>query len=341
MQAMAACGRTVIPWDATLPLWQRRCTTLLSRLFYGSREIPRLPVRRWWQAARMAKKWRTLSPHSAILHTHIFSLPASSFRCDLRHYLYCDATWILQQRNAPSEVDRQPRLMRVIQQLDDRTYSQTKHIFSISEYVRDHLISDYGIPLGKVSAVGTGWGAIQPYNEAKPQGRLNFLFVAKERFVEKGGVLVVESFKRVFQEYADIHLTIVGGACPYRQQDLPPNITLLGHVSWDRLQRLFAESHVFVMPAFYEPWGLVYLEAMVSAMPVIGLDRNSLPELTDGGRDGFMLRESTAEALAALLVQIHKNPAVLSEMGRRAQQRCCARYTWAHTAERILEIIDR
>jgi glycosyltransferase involved in cell wall biosynthesis len=51
-----------------------------------------------------------------------------------------------------------------------------------------------------------------------------------------------------------------------------------------------------------EPFGLVMVEALASATPVIGFDRASVPEVVDDGRTGFVVDGVTAmvEAIGRL-----------------------------------------
>jgi glycosyltransferase involved in cell wall biosynthesis len=81
-----------------------------------------------------------------------------------------------------------------------------------------------------------------------------------------------------------LRLLIVGqNSYPGLTNDVP-GLRLCGHISREELQRLFQESALFAMPAYSEPWGMVYLEALISKTPILGLRRTALPEFTGNGR---------------------------------------------------------
>ena len=54
-------------------------------------------------------------------------------------------------------------------------------------------------------------------------------------------------------------------------------IEFRAHLPWDELQRLFREATLLVQPMLNDPWGQVYLEAMVSRTPVMGLAATACP----------------------------------------------------------------
>jgi glycosyltransferase involved in cell wall biosynthesis len=85
-----------------------------------------------------------------------------------------------------------------------------------------------------------------------------------------------------------------------------------------------------------DPWGQVYLEAMVSRTPVMGLARNGLPELVDGGRHGFLVDRADPEALAEAIVCALSDPQRLERMAEQAQQYVLATHSWDRVGERIL-----
>jgi glycosyltransferase involved in cell wall biosynthesis len=115
---------------------------------------------------------------------------------------------------------------------------------------------------------------------------------------------------------------------------------VLGFVSVEELQELFNTHSLFLMPALNEPWGLVYLEAMACKMPIMGLNRNSFPELSGHGKYGFAIDEADPAMLAHALVEAFRNPDRLEEMGEQGQRFCLSAFSWNKTVDRILEVVQ-
>jgi len=75
---------------------------------------------------------------------------------------------------------------------------------------------------------------------------------------------------------------------------------------------------------------------MVSRTPVMGLARNGLPELLDGGRHGFLVDRADPDALAEAIVSALADPRRLERMAEQAQSYVLATHSWDRVAERIL-----
>jgi glycosyltransferase involved in cell wall biosynthesis len=319
----------------------RRLAQGFSKRYYGQAiDIGRGRFERYLRGRFVQKRLRAAAV-TDVLHTGTYDLPLPQAPAQARHYLFCDTTWNLWSRYATTLPLYNERLVRDAERAERLAYRQMSHIFPISEYVRANLIEHYGVPPERVTAVGTGRGAIKPFTGSKDPAQETILFVAKERFEDKGGPILVQGFKLAQRIRPTLRLSIIGDE-PYRETlgDLP-NVNVLGYVSLEQLQQVFNDSALFAMPALNEPWGLVYLEALSCRMPVLGLNRNSIPEITQGGRFGFCLKEATAEAVSAALLDAFSDRARLERMGLEGQDYCLAHYTWERTIRRVVETIDR
>jgi len=193
-----------------------------------------------------------------------------------------------------------------------------------------------------VTIVGMGVGKIRPFAGKKDYCNGHILFVAKQGVDgHKGGPLLCEAFKIAQEKIPDLKLVIVGGE---EHRDLVngiPNVTVTGYISWDELQQLYEKASLFAMPALYEPWGQVYVEALQCKTPILGLNRNSLPEITDGGKYGILIDEPTPQAVAEGIIWAFEHPEKLEQMALEGQTFCLDRYSWDSVAEKMCEVIFR
>jgi len=324
-------------FDADVP----RILKILSLLtipLYGESDLGRTPLRRYACAFNSAKRTeRSTSVHT--LHTGTLSLPFLIQPQEQHHYLFCDSTWNLWSSYSTNMETYSKRMITTFDNLEKRAYSQVDHIFSVSHYVKENLMEHYGLPPGKVTVVGTGLGAIGPFYGRKDYSNRKILFVAKGRFRDKGGELVIEAFRRALEFEPQLQLTVVGTE-EAREFHKNPNVTVFGFVPLQELQELFNTHSLFLMPALNEPWGLVYLEAMACRMPIMGLKRNSFPELSGYGKHGFSIEEANPTVLADALVNAFRNPELLEEMGEQAQAYCLSQFSWEKTVNQIVEVIE-
>jgi glycosyltransferase involved in cell wall biosynthesis len=340
LNAMGRLHHTVDASDYARPRIQQ-ITTVASRLYYRSVFDPsgRGRFHRYLRARHVNALLKEV--HSTdVLHMSTLDLPLAMQRSGVRHYLFCDTTWDLWRALSAAGRLSSKRLLADSERLEQKAYSQMLHIFPISEYVRQNLITHYGIPPERVTAVGTGRGAIKPYDGPKDYENCTILFVAKERFEDKGGSLLVEGFKRAWQRNPRLRLIVVGDERYRESIGNVQNIEVYGFIPFQRLQDLFNRASLFAMPAVNEPWGLVYLEALSCKTPVMGLNRNAFPEITQRGRFGFCLEDATAEAVAEALLDAFRDPDRLARMGAEGQEYCVRNFTWERTVQRIVDTID-
>lgn len=317
---------------------QALLATHFSLMGYGtprSREavLRTLPARRR-AAARLAAAMASLGIQDA-LHTGSMDLLPTEAEDGTRHYLYCDHTWSLSLQHRPDRNRYSARAVEAFELLEHKSLSCAAHIFTFGAYVRDHIIDHYGIPAEQVTAVGSGMGEIEPFNGAKDYSRPHLLFVAKHLFVAKGGELLLAAFRIARKHRPDLQLTIVGDqrSRPFVPDE--PGITFRAHLPWEELQRLYREASLLVQPMLNDPWGQVYLEALLSCTPVIGLWRNGLPEITDNGRYGFLVDEADPQALAATILDAISDPQRLARMGEGGRDHVLQTYSWKTVAQRI------
>jgi len=272
-----------------------------------------------------------------VLHTGTLDLlPAADDHGDTRHYLYCDHTWALARAHHPLAARYTDRARSAFEQAECQSLSGLAHVFTFGRYVRDNLIAHYGLSPDRVTAVGSGMGAIEPWYGVKDYSRASLMFVAKHLFQAKGGVLLLEAFRIAHERRSDLTLTIVGDE--RSRAFVPPQrgVTFRAHLPWAELQQLYRDSTLLVQPMLNDPWGQVYLEAMVSRTPVMGLARNGLPELVDGGRHGFLVDRADPEALAEAILCALSDPERLECIATAAQRYVLGTHTLDRVAERIL-----
>lgn len=286
-------------------------------------------------AARTAK-----SPTKHTLHMGVNMLPFFRRPADQFHYILCDTTWDIYLRYSTEIGDAFRKKYEGFEDLEKRAYRDAQHIFPISEHVKENLVSHYGIPEQKITVVRTGLGVIKPFSGEKDYTEHRILFTAKARFKDKGGELVVAAFREAVKADPALRLTIVGNDESVKYRDCP-NITTLGFVPLAKLQELFDTHSLFMMPAIYEPWGLVYLEAMSCKMPIMGLNRNSFPELSGYGQYGFAIDEPDPKAIAKTIVDIFSDCTRLKQMGESAQSHVLSNYTWEKSVDDICRVVEK
>ncbi|MGB6420540.1 MAG: glycosyltransferase family 4 protein, partial [Anaerolineales bacterium] len=111
-----------------------------------------------------------------------------------------------------------------------------------------------------------------------------------------------------------------------------PFVEFLGEVSDEVLQNLYQACDLFVAPSLYESFGLIYLEAMNYAKPVIGCKAGGIPEVVDHGETGLLVEPGSSPALAEAILSLLKSPVKLREMGLAGRSQILERFNYIQMA---------
>jgi len=101
---------------------------------------------------------------------------------------------------------------------------------------------------------------------------------------------------------------------------------------------ILAASEVFVMPSLWEGFGLVFLEAMATGLPVLATRVSAIPEVVVEGETGLLVPPSDAPALAAAMRALAADPALRERLGRAGRDRVCARFGLERMIEETLAV---
>ena len=276
---------------------------------------------------------------TAVLHMSSYSIPLKESGSGLKHFLLCDSLMRTLGGHEATE-DRYGALANEFHALDEQIVRSISHFFPLSEYLAGELEA-YGIPPDRITVVGTGPGNVTPSLRERDWTNSRILFVARDRFSEKGGQLLLEAFRLASKEAPNLQLIIVTGDRAMRSLKSEDNVAVRRDLSPPELEELFSSVSLFAMPALAEPWGLVYLESLAVGTPILGLDRFAFPELSGQGEFGLIAREPTPRAVAEELVKAATNPELLRRKGEQGHRHCARYRTWKRMAATISETIER
>jgi type III pantothenate kinase len=109
-------------------------------------------------------------------------------------------------------------------------------------------------------------------------------------------------------------------------------VRLLGRVARDELPGLYAAADVVACVPWYEPFGLVALEAMACGKPVVAAAVGGLVDTVIDGVTGLLVPPRDPGAIAHAMHRILGDRALASALGRAGARRARTRYTWAAVA---------
>lgn len=164
----------------------------------------------------------------------------------------------------------------------------------------------------------------------------------------KGTLTLLEAMRHVVDKLSTARLVIVGGRHVSISQmtveklldeyNLRQNVQMLGHAQWQTLSQWYRQASVFVMPSYYETFGISVAEAMAFGLPVVATNAGGLPEVVVDGETGILAPPKDAKALADALVRLLKDPALRERMGKAGRERSLSEFTSAKVACQTLSL---
>ncbi len=179
--------------------------------------------------------------------------------------------------------------------LEAKAYRSAAKIIAHSEALRQELIELYRIDPKRIQMLypPVDVRAFPFQKKAARSGPLRLLF-ASTSHQRKGGFLLLEALKKLPR--TDFELTIVGK--PFKAAAAMSNVRCFGYVQ--NIADFYHEADWLVLPSYFEPFGLVVVQALECGTPVLVSARVGAAALLDE-KEGLILKEQTATALAQLL----------------------------------------
>lgn len=232
------------------------------------------------------------------------------------------------------------RRLRALADQQGSRYRQCSGVFTMGRWLAEWLKLNGDIPATKVHAVGGGLNAypIQRATREPHRPRCRLLFVGRD-FFRKGGDVAVSAVGQLRTGGAgNFRLTIVGPP-EWPLEGQPPDwVDFLGAMPPTDVSKLWARHDLFVLPSWFEPYGLVFLEARAAGLPCIGRRAFAMPELVPDRAGALVEPEGGAEAVAAAIDGVSRDEAMFdavesdADMVRREN-------SWSSVGSRVLSVV--
>jgi glycosyltransferase involved in cell wall biosynthesis len=346
------------------------CTTLAAfggrQLPIGESEINRLSVRRF--PARQSRRflfdpyhvqWQGLTPallqqaKSTIFHLHPF--PASHAIAALATLPKGGAVVITPHHEVASlrryrRLWRGKRILGKLLQTAERYPALCLGVHTVLE--ADFWTQEVGWPSEQIRVIPNGVDlaefdqlsneTIAEAGKLWPPAANKLLFVG--RLDEAKGI---DLLLRALASLPDTALLIVGpdAGAGEKLKQLSQELGLTGRVNFagaiprSLVCGAFRACDIFVLPSRYgENFGIVAIEAMAAAKPVVVSDCGGLPTLVTEGENGLLFPAGAADKLQAALQQLLSSSELRGALGAAGRKKVEAGYTWDKVAQAYLDL---
>lgn len=105
-------------------------------------------------------------------------------------------------------------------------------------------------------------------------------------------------------------------------------VRFLGSVGHDQVPALMRSAHAVVSVPWYEPFGIVPVEAMACGVPVVASAVGGRLDTVEDEVTGLLVPARSASGLASRLRWLLERPDLMAAMGRAGARRARTRYGW-------------
>ena len=275
-------------------------------------------------SARLAVRSRSYD----VVQSHERSLAQDLYRAgEGTHRGYLDATGRASRHRASP-------YHRCVIMLERKIFTlrSARSVVAISEHGRAEIRRLYGTPADRVALVYNGVDLTRFHPANRERERLAtraalgldpdawvVLFVGSG-FERKGLGPLLEGLGRTRDTRA--RLVVAGKGSVEAHRALAGRRGVADRVLWTGprpdVERLYAAADVVALPARYEPFGNVHLEALASGVPVLSSRMAGGSELIAPGKNGWVVEEISGESIASGLDRLRDGDAASMAAAARA-----------------------
>lgn len=236
--------------------------------------------------------------------------------------------------------------------LHKRIIKDVAVITSVSRYTRQRLLAWANIPACTVHVLPNTVSEEFKPAENRQQLREKFKFKDKKVLLTVGRIDSNEQYKghdraiqlmpTMLKQQPDLLYVIAGDGT-----DLPRlkklvekfkitgSVQFIGSVPFEKLKALYQAADLFVMPSTGEGFGIVFLEAMASGTPSIGLDKDGSRDPLQDGKLGIVASQQNLQTKILNALQNDVDPIELHNkvnhrFGKQAFNQQVALFSAAH-----------
>ncbi|MFH1173496.1 MAG: glycosyltransferase family 4 protein [bacterium] len=164
---------------------------------------------------------------------------------------------------------------------------------------------------------------------------------------EKGVEYLLRAAKIATEFIVNLQLIIVGDGEEKDHLEWLANKLGLGKtvlfVGWQKdLDQWLANFDIFVLPSVKrESFGLVLLDAMAHAKPIIASRLGGIPEVIDDQVTGLLVKPGDADDLAQAIINLHRQPKLRQQMGRLGYERAKENFNLEKMMTKYYQIFTR
>ncbi|MGM0844245.1 MAG: glycosyltransferase [Bacillota bacterium] len=241
-------------------------------------------------------------------------------------------------------------LQQQIHEEEKKLIDSSNHVIICSEHMKEELSE---LEPGKnlpVSIIANGVNLHSVFKEkgflAEGFKHLKYYFSIGRIVHEKGFETIIDTAEMISREN-ELHFVIAGKGPlldfyrnRVKEKGLEEYVHFMGYVNDEERNAFLFQSEAVIFPSFYEPFGIVALEAMAAKKAVIASETGGLKSLVEHGHAGLLFTPGDALSLKNCILKLEEEEGQKKQMGERGYVLAETMFSWERISKQTLEIYN-
>jgi len=223
-------------------------------------------------------------------------------------------------------------------------------IIAVSKMMKQDIKHYFGIDESKIEIIHNGinmkkW-KYTPSREVQKKLGIgdNYILFVGRTTKQKGMVHLLEAAARLDQNLKIVICTSGADTEEYAREISQvarhkKNVLIIDKMlKQEQYIELYSGCRVFVCPSVYEPFGIINLEAMACARPVVGSAVGGIKEVVIPGETGILVDPANPVKLAEAINYLISNPEIAEAYGRNGRKRVEEHFSWVAIAQKTKQL---
>ena len=288
---------------------------------------------------------------SAAWYCHVRRYDKSLPPCVVMSHGIEEAQWKLRlrlDRLMGIKTSRKSLMLVPLTLLSQVRYSlkRCQQIMCLNSYDENYLRNIIQIPIDRISRVDNGVSPIFFSKEDEIKRNNKSLLFAGGWLRRKGVQTLVEAFQRIHLVDNEISLSLIGTGMSEQEvkSSFPPelwsSLNIIPSVCDQQLKEAYSSHSIFVFPSYFEPWGLVLMEAAAAGIAIVSTCTGGPSDLFQDGENALLVPATDPIALSDAVTKLIADPQLRLQLGKKAQERA-RQFTWSAAAHSHLIAYER
>jgi glycosyltransferase involved in cell wall biosynthesis len=262
------------------------------------------------------------------------------------------SAWLARaHRSIPMIVSRRVELPLSSDALSQARYRATRRVAAVSDFVKESVLAS-GLPADLVEVIYVGVEVPEPVSQAERDAARRRFAIGPESVClgnvaalvpEKGHVLLLGALAKLRAQFPQCVVLLAGeGREQSHLQTLARELHLEALVKFTGfvpdVQSVYGATDIFVFPSHQEPLAVAMLSAMAYGLPLVAFARGGNPEAVEDGKNGLLVKELDAVALAAAIARLLANRDEARRLGEAARGTVRIRFSADQMVEGTLRL---